>query len=198
MGSGMNEIRELIEQLEILRAEMTMLETSGLSGEVQDGHLHGARNLLHYVALRRHDIRDLQRRLSAMGLSSLGRTESHVLPTLNAVLDLLHHISETTQMAGEDAILHAEGRRRLEENTETLLGPPPEGRSVRIMVTMPSEAATDYELVRDLAASGMNCMRINCAHDGPEAWLGMIQNLRRAEAELGKVCNVEMDLAGPK
>jgi pyruvate kinase len=30
---------------------------------------------------------------------------------------------------------------------------------------MPSEAATDHELVRDLLARGMNCMRINCAHD---------------------------------
>jgi pyruvate kinase len=196
----MNEIRDLIEQLETLHSEMTRLETSGLSSDVQDGHLHGARNLLHYVALRRHDIRDLQRQLSAMGMSSLGRTESHVLPSLNAVLELLHRISGsgTAQLMGEDAIMRAEGRRRLEENTEALLGPAPEGRSVRIMVTMPSEAATDYELVRNLVASGMNCMRINCAHDGPSEWLDMIQNLRRAEKELGKTSKVEMDLAGPK
>jgi pyruvate kinase len=45
------------------------------------------------------------------------------------------------------------------------------------MVTVPSEAATDYELVRDLVARGMNCMRINCAHDNQEAWSGMIANL---------------------
>jgi hypothetical protein len=38
------------------------------------------------------------------------------------------------------------------------------GRTVRVMVTMPTEAATDYELVRDLALHGMDCMRINCAH----------------------------------
>ena len=41
-------------------------------------------------------------------------------------------------------------------------------------------------------------MRINCAHDGPEAWSGMIRSLRRAEKETNKRCKVAMDLAGPK
>jgi len=54
------------------------------------------------------------------------------------------------------------------------------------MVTMPSEAAHDYALVHDLLESGMNCMRINCAHDDAAVWGRMIQNLRRAEASLGR------------
>jgi pyruvate kinase len=69
---------------------------------------------------------------------------------------------------------------------------------VRIMVTMLPEAATNYELVRDLLTHGMDCMRINCAHDDPDAWSGMIQNLRRAEKETNKHCKIAMDLAGPK
>jgi len=44
-----------------------------------------AENLAHYVALRRRDIRDLQADLSALGLSSLGRSEAHVLASLDAV-----------------------------------------------------------------------------------------------------------------
>jgi pyruvate kinase len=36
------------------------------------------------------------------------------------------------------------------------------------MVTMSTEAGTDYGLVRDLLLNGMDCMRINCAHDNPE------------------------------
>jgi pyruvate kinase len=44
----------------------------------------------------------------------------------------------------------------------------------------------------------MNCMRINCAHDNQQAWAAMIQNLRKAEAETGKRCKIEMDVAGPK
>jgi pyruvate kinase len=69
---------------------------------------------------------------------------------------------------------------------------------VRIMVTMPSEAATDYALVRDLLKAGMDLMRINCAHDDPHAWRGMIENLHRAKQEVGRRCRVLMDLAGPK
>jgi pyruvate kinase len=66
------------------------------------------------------------------------------------------------------------------------------------MVTMPSEAADDYRLVRDLMQAGMDCMRINCAHDDLAAWARMIEHLRRAEQELARPCRLVMDLAGPK
>jgi pyruvate kinase len=79
-----------------------------------------------------------------------------------------------------------------------LLGPNSGERNVRIMVTMPSDAALDFGLVRDLLVSGMNCMRINCAHDSPEQWAAMISNLKKAQAETGCDCRIHMDLGGPK
>ena len=85
-----------------------------------------------------------------------------------------------------------------EARTNALFGPPPDGRAVRIMVTMPGEAADDYELVRDLLKHGMDCMRVNCAHDRPESWSRMIASLRRATKETGRHCRVLMDLPGPK
>jgi pyruvate kinase len=66
------------------------------------------------------------------------------------------------------------------------------------MVTMPSEAADDYTIIHDLLRQGMDCMRINCAHDDAAMWLRMIENLRRAESSIGRPCKVVMDLAGPK
>ncbi len=63
---------------------------------------------------------------------------------------------------------------------------------------MPTEAADDFVLIRDMLASGTDCMRINCAHDDPDAWAQMIANLRRAERDQGRSCRVMMDLAGPK
>jgi pyruvate kinase len=66
------------------------------------------------------------------------------------------------------------------------------------MVTMPTEAADSYHLVRKLLKRGMNCIRINCAHDNRIAWEKMIVNLRKAEAEVGRACKVFMDLSGPK
>ena len=159
-------------------------------------------NLLHYLALRRRDLRPLQLRLAALGVSSLGRAESHVLATVDAVLSVLHrlvHRRWQPPAPGEvAAVSFAGGTRLLAEHTNALLGPAPEGRGARIMVTMPGEAADDYLLVHDLLQQGMDCMRINCAHDDAAAWSRMIQHLRRAEESLGKSCRVAMDLAGPK
>jgi pyruvate kinase len=66
------------------------------------------------------------------------------------------------------------------------------------MVTMPSEAAADYNVVRDLVAGGMDCMRINCSYDGPQAWAEMADHLKRANRGLAKSCRLSMDLVGPK
>ena len=195
--------QELFRQLDCLRSEMLELEASG---RIEFDGVHGdhgasASNLLHYLALRRHDIRQLQAHLAALGLSSLGRTEPHVFSALQAVMKALLRLSGS---AGNGAELPeaapqiGEGAGLLDKNAEALFGPAPKGRTVRIMVTMPSEAATDYELVRDLVLHGMDCMRVNCAHDGPDAWACMIRNLRRAETETGRSCKVSMDIAGPK
>ncbi|MDR3722447.1 MAG: hypothetical protein P4L00_12665, partial [Candidatus Acidoferrales bacterium] len=71
----------LIQQLELLRSEMLSLEASESvpSAAVRPEHRASAANLIHYLALRRHDIRQLQSQLAALGLSSLGRTEPHVI-----------------------------------------------------------------------------------------------------------------------
>jgi pyruvate kinase len=195
--------QELIQQLDLLCSEMLSLEaTSRVDlASVHPDHRASATNLVHYLALRRHDIRQLQDHLGALGLSSLGRTEPHVIGALYAVMKLLNQLAGSTDASvsatgGAPAI--GEGAVLLEKNSEVLLGPPPTGRNVRIMVTMPAEAATDYDLVRDLVLHGMDCMRINCAHDGPEAWSGMVRNLRRATQETGRPCKITMDLAGPK
>ncbi len=198
-----NELRQLIEKLNALRSEMIELESSLLADQksLYEGHCRSARNLAHYLALRRHDIRQVQAQLAALGLSSLGRTESHVLDTVDAVLTILRNLAGedvTLPIPREAAIGIGEGTQLLERNTDDLLGPCPANRRVRIMVTMPPEAATDYEFVRDLLLKGMNCMRINCAHDKEEIWSGMIRNLQKAREETGKSCRILMDLAGPK
>jgi pyruvate kinase len=154
-----------------------------------------ARNLLHYLALRRHDLRPLQEQLASLGLSSLGRAESQALATVDAVLDI---VSRLDRDIGPDESTVERGHALLRSHTDALFGPVPPTRDVRIMVTMPTEAATDFPLVRDLVVSGMDCMRINCAHDDRGVWQGMLQHLVRAREESGRPCRVVMDLAGPK
>jgi pyruvate kinase len=159
-----------------------------------------AANLLHYLALRRYDIRGLQDELAALGLSSLGRAESHTMWTVDAVMNALRHLAgqHTQRLFPTVELGFDEGRTMLAGHTEALLGPAPAHRAVRIMVTMSSDVAGDYIGVRDLLAHGMNCMRINCAHDTPEVWGRMVEHLKRARRELGLPCRIFMDLAGPK
>jgi pyruvate kinase len=157
-----------------------------------------AQNLAHYVALRHHDLRPLQQELAELGLSSLGRAEAHVMATIDAVLSATHAITGRPWNRVTPALEFREGNKLLRQHAEALLGPEPRGRAVRIMVTMPTEAAADYHLVRDLVALGMDCMRVNCAYDGPNEWVAMAENLRRARMELNRHCRLSMDLAGPK
>ena len=194
----------LIDELTELRAGMVRGEAAleDRIGEIYDQHRNSARNLAHYLALRRHDIRDLQEKLTATGLSSLGRAEADVLGAVDAVLAVLHKLvgkpafAGVSRNGGEGS--SPRGWDRLERNTGELLGPPSKHRNVRIMVTMPSQAADDFGLIRDLLLNGMDCMRVNCAHDGPTGWAGMISNLQRAKLETGRECRVHMDLGGPK
>jgi pyruvate kinase len=198
-----DETAQLIDEVESLRSDMLRLaEDSGdLLLSTHADHRPSARNLLHYLALRGRDLRPLQTRLAAAGLSSLGRAESHVLAAVEAVLSVLRCLSGRADGAvapSPDRVDQEAGRDLLARHTEATLGPRPAGRGVAIMVTMPSEAADDYTLVSKLLQQGMNCMRINCAHDTPEQWARMIEHLRRAEEQHGRGCRVLMDLAGPK
>jgi pyruvate kinase len=159
-----------------------------------------ARNLLHYMALRNHDLRALQDRLARLGLSSIGRAEPHVMATLNAVLYNLCLASGRTAPFSADEIYSAFDAQcdLLEQNTSRLLGQAPKGRRAHIMATMPSVAADDFMLVHQLIRSGMDCIRINCAHDSPAEWQRMIRQMRHSARATGQHCRVLMDLRGPK
>ena len=159
-----------------------------------------AKNLVHYLALRRHDIRELQNQLARNGISSLGRSESHVMSNINKVQKLLHRTLNRSfkTFDGRDEVNLDIGAEHLDRRTDSLLGPKPKHRKVRIMVTLPSEAADDYDLVRGLIVGGMDCARINCAHDGKEVWKRMVDNIHAANREAGQDCKISIDLAGPK
>ena len=165
------------------------------------GFLPSAANMGAYIGLRRHDLRGIQSLLAALGLSSLGRTEGHVLANLEAVihaLDVLNGKAVAMDKAIANAEVFREAAQHLENQTLRLFGTAHHHRYVRIMVTFPAEAATDYVFVRELVRRGMDCARINCAHDTPDAWRKMVEFVRQAEQETDRKCKILMDLAGPK
>ena len=202
--AALRQARELLQRLTELRTQVTATQERLLEGwrphlEFR-GFLGSAANLAAYVALRRHDLRELQGRLTRLGLSSLGDCEGHVLATLEAVTHALLLIQGNPVKAADIArVARSLERDRvlLYRNTNRLLGMPPETRWMRFMVTLPRQAATDYEFVRELMGRGMDCARVNCAQDDKSAWRNIIGNVRQAERELGRGCKVLMDLTGP-
>ncbi|MGD9896756.1 MAG: pyruvate kinase [Candidatus Methylacidiphilaceae bacterium] len=166
--------------------------------KVDPTHQPSARNLVHYLALRRFDLRPLQEELADRGLSSLGRAEGCVLFNLQAVLQALGEELPARLAKAYPPLTRLEGARLLRAHTASLLGPKPSGRNSAIMVTMPTEAAEDPELARRILRAGMDIARINCAHDNEAVWLRIVENLRRAARESARPIRIMLDLAGPK
>jgi pyruvate kinase len=157
-----------------------------------------ATNLAHYLALRRHDLRPLQRSLMALGMSSLGRLESRVLPTLKAVT------ANVAALCGEAAAERPSSRQFfagehfLAERSIELFGPRSKLRQTALLVTCPTEAADDPSFMLRLAERGVDAIRINCAHDDTEAWQRMVNHVHAAEQATGRRIKILMDIAGPK
>ena len=167
---------------------------------IDPAHQAGARNLLHYLALRSGDLRPLQLELSRLGLSSLGRAEPHVLASIDKVLGLLHRLSgrDWTPRDPDEPVGSRANTQALQRHAVALLGRTPPGRDVRIMVTLPGEAAADPGRIDAMVQAGMDIARINCAHDTPAQWQAMAEAVRLAARRAGREVRVLMDLGGPK
>jgi pyruvate kinase len=195
---------DLRRALEVLRADVVSEGDELFEGWrpriKRDDYIPSARNLAYYIALRRHELRELQLELMPWGLSSLGRCEARVRENLDAVIAALAWFEPGSSESSHEPspAEFFRGQALLRENTEVALGPTPLGRDIRIMVTLPTEAATDYELVRRLLERGADLVRINCAHDDADAWRSMAAHARRAAAELERSCRVCMDITGPR
>ena len=82
--------------------------------------------------------------------------------------------------------------------TRAILGSSDSTARGALLVTCPTEAASDPGFMLELAKRGVEAVRINCAHDDPEVWVRMVGHLRAAGATTGHRMKVFMDLAGPK
>ncbi len=197
-------IIELIEKIQEIRAciihniERFQTETF----PVHQNYTYAAKNLVDYLSLRTFDIRIKQGNLSFLGLSSFSNSERYVLTNID---NILYHL-KTIQGQRVEGLLSPEKStwnffttlELLNQNTNRLFGESNNQISTRIMVTLPSEAAGDSKYTAELLMNGMEIARINCSHDNPEVWEGMIDAIRIAEKQTGKHCKIYMDLSGPK
>lgn len=162
---------------------------------------YSAWNLAFYLTLRCRDLRKLQKTLLPLGLSSLGRSEARAVDNLDAVIASLGRICQRPE---KELIPYPSiktffyGDRLLEYNAKRIFGSRDEAKHTQIMVTLPPEAAESGELALRLMRAGMDCARINCAHDSKDRWERMIAYIRQAETVIGRKCKIYMDLGGPK
>ena len=195
------DIEQVREELRAIRDRATALEhkyQAELSG-VHPAFREGARNLVHYLALRNSYTHDLRNKLRRLGLYSLAHAERNVLGSITAVQTAVDRL--VGNGAADIEALEAALQRTnpsADEHRQAILGPSPQGRDVSIMVTLPTEAADNPILVMEMLAAGMNLARINCAHDDPGTWRRMVKNVRQAARDAGTECRIVMDLSGPK
>ena len=132
--------KELLEQVTSVRDKITT-EAAELMRRWKPRLKRGdfqksAENLACYMALRHIDLRALQAALAPWGLASLGRCESRVTPTLQAIIANLQMISlansEPLRPGREDFLY---GEEALHRHSESVLGPRPPGRETPILVT---------------------------------------------------------------
>lgn len=191
MISQLDEVRETMERYE--RQHRQYLDA------VHPNNRASAVNLVHFLALRNHDLRDLQTQLVEHGVAQLGDVRGHVAASLQAVRKVLFALAgRRGRAAAEPALSIAEGREQLRVNTRALFGEKAGTADTRIMVTMPAEAAGDPALVASLVEAGMNSARVNCGQDDAGVWERIIGHVRAAGDGAGKCCRVAMDLGGPK
>ena len=192
----------LIEKLDGVIAECLEQEArrSKQLEKVHPRYRYSAKNLIHYRAMRSKDLSRLQKQLKNLGFSRLAKAESHVLPSLTTTRGLLQLVDyePNPEPLVTPEISIKESKRRLRNNVKALLGKRAKNKNAMIMVTMPSEAAHNFELVDAMVTEGMGIARINCAHDDPSTWLKIIGNIRKASESHSSACTIAMDLAGPK
>jgi pyruvate kinase len=160
-------------------------------------------NLLCYLALREHDLSDLQLRLDDEGLSSLGMLEGHVLVSVEQVLK---HFGISPLDSGSLCKIDSRSAGLLlKKRSNLIFGSPDKGRRTYIMVTLDSSDIYQHELIEQLLENGMDIARINCAHNTDREWRLIIKAIREAEKRLvlrekghNRKCMILMDLAGPK
>jgi pyruvate kinase len=158
-----------------------------------------ALNLAHYIGLRTRDVRRTQLDLASLGLSSLGRSEGHVRNALCQLLTWLGATEDATAAnIGEPQLDWAKAESLLHENTRTLFGPRPPGRHVYIMVTAPDAADATAAWADEILKAGTDILRINGAHETPEAWAAIVSLFRSRAAVLKREVKIFVDMPGPK
>lgn len=162
---------------------------------VHPNYAYSAKNLVHYLAMRSFNINVLQQKLEDVGLPVALESHENILYSLLNLRTIVYSLldyelhDETKEYLKNKAVHNIQ-----KQNSRALFGKIKNERKTAILVTQPTEAATNEDFVKSLVDQGMDCVRINCAHDDEMIWKQIIDQVRAHEPD----CKVMMDLGGPK
>ena len=192
-----DKLLEIHNYIDLVHAKLLEYE---LKYETQINNVHpnyakSAKNLIHYLALRSFNVDEFQNKLSAIGLPNSGASDLSILHNLlnfKTIVNSLLKIEEpiTTKLF----LTNTEAKKLLKNNSKVLFGPKKNNRKTSIMVTQPTIASENKTFTTSLLNLGMNCARVNCAHDDKKVWKKIITNIKEVEDD----CKIMMDLGGPK
>ena len=201
MATTPDQLQKIAAQLDQILERIAQHEKENISllNKVCPLFSESAKNLLHYSAFRSFDAREMQKGLKRLGFTRLANAEGNILGSLTHLKQIVNSLLGAPSEAKNEHFLSiGEGKHLLKKHTAHLFGEGQKERRVRIMVTQPTESAYAYGKVLEMVQNGMDCARINCAHDGPEIWEAIINNVRKAATECAVEVKIAMDLAGPK
>jgi len=162
---------------------------------VHPNYSYSAKNLVHYLAMRSFNINVFQQKLEDIGLPVTLESPDNILYSLLNLRAIIYSLLDYQLFDEEkDLLNNREVKKILKENSEALFGRIKNKRKTAILVTQPTEAATDEYFIKSLLKQGMDCVRINCAHDDEHVWKQIIDRVRVNDND----CKVMMDLGGPK
>lgn len=152
------------------------------------------RNMKHYLNLRKHDFSLLQDDLTKVGLSSFGRSQAHIEASIDVALDMLAHALKKEHHIPKSHLSYEESHALMDKNNEIFSA---SEDKTKVMITVPTDFSTDKEWFRKLSSEGVHLFRINTAHDNPQVWKKMAEEIKNA-CTAEKDLKIYVDLAGPK
>lgn len=162
---------------------------------VHPKYAQSAKNLVHYLALRSFNINIFQDKLEDLGLPITLESQNNILYNMLNFRTVINSLMHNDLIAEEhEYINNKEVKKILKKNHKALFGKIKNKRKTAILVTQPLDAANHEEFTKSLLKLGMDCARINCAHDDEIIWKQIIDNIKANEEH----CRIMMDLAGPK
>lgn len=163
--------------------------------KVHRNYTQSARNLVHYLAMRSFNMNVFQDKIQDLGLPVNLESQDNILFGLLNLRTVINSLMNNALIEEEhECLSNNEVRGILKKNHRAVFGEVRNNRRTAILVTQPFEALYNEEFVSSLLKQGMDCARINCAHDDDVVWQGIIDNIKAS----GQPCKIMMDLGGPK